>query len=134
MCNFFNKIFNKLASFIGNTMGSMIPNSAGIPGILVPILLKNFKGGAIDVLESQVKKYYNKIPHTYKSMIKNPKLMKKFLDSKIKKGKKFLFGQTKDLANILFKNTYGFSYSIHKFMALIFSLFYILKICIKNSN
>jgi hypothetical protein len=132
VCSFFNKIFDKLANFMGNALGAMIPDSIGVPGIIIPILIKNFKSGAINTIESQINKYYKKIPHDISLMIKKPRLLKKFLDKKIKKGSKYLFGFGDNIANELLDNTWAFSYSIHKFFALMFSLFYVLKLCFNN--
>lgn len=129
VCAFFHKIFDKLANFMGNAMGAMIPDSIGIPGILIPMLIKNFKAGAINTIEAKINKYYKKIPRDIKIMLSKPRLFKKFLDKKIKRGSKYLMGLGDGMADTLLDNTWGFSYSIHKFFALMFSLFYILKIC-----
>lgn len=128
LCKFFNKIFDKLANFMGNAMGAMLPDSIGLPGIIVPILIKNFKGGAIKTIEKQITKYYNKIPRDIKMLLKKPKLFKKFLDKKIKRANKYLMGLGNDLAELLLENTWGFAYSIHKFFALMFALFFILNL------
>jgi hypothetical protein len=134
VCDFFHKIFDKLANFIGNAMGAMIPDSAGMPGLLIPMLIKQFKSGAVSLLESQVKKYYKKIPHDIQVMITKPKLLKKFLDKKIKFGSKILLGFGNNLRDSIVSNTWGFAYSIHKFFALMFSLFYVLKVCFKKKH
>jgi hypothetical protein len=134
VCDFFHKIFDKLANFMGNAMGAMIPDSVGIPGMLIPLLIKKFESGAISVLESQIKKYYRKIPHDIQFMLRKPKILKKYLDKKIKFASKFLFGMGKHLKNSLLENTWGFAYSIHKFFALMFSLFYILKVCFRDDE
>lgn len=132
VCSFFNKIFDKLANFMGNALGAMIPDSIGIPGMLIPLLIKQFKSGAISIIEKQINKYYKKIPRDIKLMIKNPKIMKKFLDRKISKANHYLLGFGSGLANLLKDNTWGFAYSIHKFFALMFSLFYILRVCLNE--
>lgn len=129
VCDFFHKIFNKLANFMGNAFGAMIPDSIGIPGILVPMLIKNFKAGAINIIEVQINKYYKKIPRDLKIMLNKPHLFKKFLDRKIKKGRKYLMGMGDGMSDMLLDNTWAFAYAIHKFFALMFSLFYVLKLC-----
>ena len=61
-------------------------------------------------------------------LLKKPKLFKKFLDKKIKRANKYLMGLGNDLAELLLENTWGFAYSIHKFFALMFALFFILNL------
>lgn len=129
VCKFFRKIFDKLANFMGNALGAMIPDSIGIPGILIPMLIKNFKAGSINIIEAQINKYYKKIPFDMKLMLSKPHLFKKFLDRKIKKSRKYLMNIGNNIFDTLLDNTWAFSYSIHKFFALMFSLFYILKLC-----
>jgi hypothetical protein len=132
VCNFFHKIFDKLANFMGIALGAMIPDSIGIPGILIPELIKKFKSGAVNTIEAQINKYYKKIPRDIKIMLNKPRIFKKFLDRKIKRGQKYLMSIGDNIAEKLLDNTWAFAYAIHKFFALMFSLFFILKLCLKE--
>jgi hypothetical protein len=132
ICNFFNTIFDKLANFMGNALGAMIPDSMGLPGIIIPSLIKNFKSGAITQIDSKINKYYEKIPTDIKIMITNPKILKHFLDFQIKRGKKKLMGFGNELAHKLKTYTEPFAHFTHKFFALMFSLFHILKLCLSR--
>ena len=136
ICNFFNRILDKLANFIGNAIGSMIPDSAGIPGLLIPIIINNLREKSVRVVEKKLKKYYKKIPKRYKALIQNPKSFKQFLDKKIRSKKvkgKLMSYLGNDNGYILYKNLYSntglFAFSIHKGFSLIFSLLDIIESC-----
>jgi hypothetical protein len=134
MCGFFDKILNKVASFIGNALGTMIPNSAGLPALLIPILIKLFKKKTLNKLESQMNKYFEKIPHDIKIIIKNPQLLSEYLQPKISSAKLFLFGKGEGLFEALNDNIEGFAFGIHRFFALSFSLLQLFKMCEKYAN
>ena len=138
ICSFFDSILDKLAAFIGNTVGTMIPDSAGLPGLLIPIIVAKARSGALKYVEKKVDHYYNKIPRRYHILIRNPKAFKKFLDKKILKKitQKIILkiaGKKRGtlIIKTIYRNTGLIALGIHKGFALIYSLTRILIECEK---
>jgi len=129
VCKFFDKLLNKVAKFIGNAFGTMIPNSAGLPAILIPLLVGFFREGALNMVEKEMNKYFEKIPHDMKIMIKDPELLIKYLQHIISSAKPFLLGKGKGLFKTLNNNTEIFAFGLHKFFALSFALLQLFKMC-----
>ncbi len=133
-CRFFNMLVDKFANFIGNMMGSMIPDTVGLLSLIVPMIINNFQKGAFTFLEKQLNKFYKRIPWDKRRLIENPSLFKAYLDKKIMSGQKLLLGVGKKMFNSLRKNTALFAISIHKFMAIMWSLIQIFITCGKTSG
>jgi hypothetical protein len=133
-CKFFNMLVDKFANFIGNMMGSMIPDTVGLLSLIVPMIINNFQKGAFTFLEKQLNKYYNRIPWDKRQLIEHPDLFKAYLDKKITTGQKLLLGFGKKMFNSLRKNTALFAISIHKFMAIMWSLIQIFITCGKTGG
>lgn len=133
-CKFFNMLVDKFANFIGNMMGSMIPDTVGLLSLIVPMIINNFQKGAFSFLERQLNKYYNRIPWDKRQLIEHPNLFKVYLDKKIDTGQKILLGFGKKMFDALRRNTALFAISIHKFMAIMWSLIQIFITCGKTGG
>ena len=136
ICSFFDGILDKLATFIGNALGTMIPDSAGLPGLIIPIIVDKARSGALTYLEKKIDSYYKKIPKHYRVLIKHPKSFKKFLDKKIRKKSTLkvifkLLGKKKgkQLIITLINNTEMFTHGIHKGFSLMYTLIRIFLEC-----
>jgi len=133
-CNFFDKILDKISRFAANALGSMIPNSSGLPAILIPILISSFREGALDMVEEKLDEYYEKIPEDIEIKIRKPRLMKKFLDDNLKYANKLSLGLGENVFNMIMRNTWTFAYFIHKFFALVYALLFIFQNCTKKDE
>lgn len=136
ICSFFDFILEELANLIGNMLGVSIPDFAGLPGLVIPMLIDKFKQGSLKYIEKKLDKYYRKMSKKHKALIRNPKAFKQYLNKKIKHKSfkktiyKFLGKEEgKKLIIELLRITGPISHVINKGFALIYVMLIVARDC-----
>lgn len=80
ICTFFNVIEAKLEKFAANAIGTMIPDSIGLPEFIIPTLIDKAKPYALEYAENKLNELINKIPKEMQENIRDPKKLRNYLE------------------------------------------------------
>lgn len=144
-CTIFNNIlsmiYDKLIAFISKTISFSIPDG-GISGVLFAGIISLMKCTTYEFALLKLNQTYDKISYDNQILFERPPLMKKTLDSYIKKAKKFIdfFDKkvveklSKDISiyNFMSTNTEFFAFILNKMFAMVFAMMQVLSMCAKR--
>lgn len=83
VCKLFNKLLDKFAIMIGDLIATLLPNTMGIPSIVISTMIQKARDGAVSAIISRLNDNYFDISYDTQLMIQNPKELKVYLDEKL---------------------------------------------------
>lgn len=128
LCELFRRVYPKMAEFIGSLMSASIPNSGGLPQILIVRAMKTNAGKnyMMSMVIKKLKKFYKKVPKKYRKMLEDPNKLENYLSRILSKGA-FIYGAK--IQKQVIKYIKGIAYILHKMIAITFMLLYVFKEC-----
>lgn len=131
LCEIFRPIYPKMVEFIGAAISASMPDTAGIPGVIITrIMQKDIgKNAAITMIINKLTKQYNKIPKIFRRQFQDPELLRESLETNLNIGKKILLGYGDEVLENAMKYINLIAYILHKLMAITFAILHILKGC-----